>query len=56
MWFAWTLLNGAQSPIQAMDPPTAQEEKNSFDGAMTWMGPYMLFDFKLRIWCDGMHP
>jgi len=56
-WMVWTLLDAAQSNIEHdMSPADAPEERGSSDGGATWDGPYFFYDFKLKLWCDGMHP
>lgn len=56
-WLVWTLLDAAQSNIELDgSPPDAPEERGSSNGGASWDGPYYFYDFKVKLWCDGVHP
>jgi hypothetical protein len=49
LWFVWTILNGAQASVRANGPGSTHKVR--LMGNTAWMGPYMIYQNKLRMYC-----
>ncbi|MFY9345175.1 MAG: hypothetical protein WAT39_21980 [Planctomycetota bacterium] len=50
VWVVWAPQNGSQASIQAIGGAGAQQQRGSFDGGLTWNGPFQSNQWKFRIW------
>ncbi|MCC6782102.1 MAG: hypothetical protein IT457_04595 [Planctomycetes bacterium] len=50
-WFVWSVQNGQFSSIERSNRTSGQPYRGSFDGGQTWNGPFVNYDWKLRLWC-----
>lgn len=49
IWVVWAPQNGAQASVQGTGAG-AQPQRGSFDGGLTWNGPFQSNQWKFRIW------
>lgn len=49
IWVVWGPQNGAQASVQGTGAG-AQPQRGSFDGGLTWNGPFQSNQWKFRIW------
>jgi hypothetical protein len=49
VWIVWGPINGSQASVQGTGAG-AQPQRGSFDGGLTWNGPYQTNQWKFRIW------
>lgn len=49
IWIVWAPQNGSQASVQGTGVG-AQPQRGSFDGGLTWNGPYQSNQWKFRIW------
>lgn len=49
VWIVWGCVNGCQASVQGTGAG-AQPQRGSFDGGLTWNGPFQSNQWKFRIW------
>jgi hypothetical protein len=49
VWLVWGPVNGSQASVQGTGAG-AQPQRGSFDGGLTWNGPFQSNQWKFRIW------